>query len=62
MPKDMETSRSSLRTSPATWTATPTLTATPTTSAFGLNYSGQISDDRTKKYGVDPLTKPETEV
>lgn len=27
--------------------------------AFGLNYSGKISDDRTKKYYVDPLTKPE---
>ena len=25
--------------------------------AYGLNYSGKISDDRTKKYGVDPLTK-----
>ena len=25
--------------------------------AFGLNYSGKISDERTKKYGVDPLTK-----
>ncbi|MCH3947457.1 MAG: glycoside hydrolase family 3 C-terminal domain-containing protein [Olsenella sp.] len=27
--------------------------------AFGLNYSGKISDDRTKKYYVDPLTAPE---
>jgi beta-glucosidase len=32
-------------------------TATTYDFAFGLNYSGQISDDRTKKYGVDPLTK-----
>ncbi len=27
--------------------------------AFGLDWSGVISDERTQKYGVDPLTKPE---
>lgn len=26
---------------------------------FGLNYSGPISDDRTEKYCVEPLTEPE---
>ena len=25
---------------------------------FGLNYKGQIDDERTKKYCVDVLTKP----
>jgi len=25
---------------------------------FGLNYKGQIDDERTKKYCVDALTKP----
>ncbi|MCI1665976.1 MAG: glycoside hydrolase family 3 C-terminal domain-containing protein [Atopobiaceae bacterium] len=29
---------------------------------FGLNWSGVISDDRTKTYKVDPLTKPEATV
>ena len=28
--------------------------------AFGLNWSGVISDDRTKTYGAEPLTEPET--
>lgn len=29
---------------------------------FGLNWSGKIDDDRVKRYDVDPLTKPTTEV
>ena len=28
--------------------------------AFGLNWSGVISDERTEKYNVAPLTAPET--
>ena len=28
--------------------------------AFGLNWSGVIDDDRTKTYGADPITEPET--
>ena len=27
---------------------------------FGLNWSGQIRDERTEKYCVDPLTEPES--
>ena len=27
---------------------------------FGLNWSGPISDERTEKYCVEPLTAPET--
>lgn len=27
--------------------------------AFGLNWSGKISDDRTAKYGASPITEPE---
>lgn len=27
--------------------------------AFGPNWTGIISDERTKKYGVEPLIKPE---
>ena len=30
--------------------------------AFGLNWSGKISDERTKTYGATPLTEPETKV
>ena len=28
--------------------------------AFGLNWSGVIDDDRTAKYKVSPILKPET--
>ena len=30
--------------------------------AFGLNWAGPISDERTKTYGAAPLTEPETAV
>ena len=30
--------------------------------AFGLNWSGKISDERTKTYGAAALTEPETKV
>lgn len=59
MPKDMDTVEKQLEDVPRDMDCYVDADGNEYDFAFGLNYSGKISDDRTKKYYVDPLTKPE---
>ncbi|ADK68813.1 glycoside hydrolase family 3 domain protein [Olsenella uli DSM 7084] len=59
MPKDMDTVEKQLEDVPRDMDCYVDADGNEYDFAFGLNYSGKISDERTKKYAVDPLTHPE---
>ena len=61
MPNDMETVETSAEDVPRDLECHEDTEGNVYDFCFGLNWAGVIDDERTKKYGVAPLTKPETD-
>ena len=59
MPKDMDDVEKQLEDVPRDMECYTDADGNKYDFGFGLNYSGPISDDRTSKYCVEPLTEPE---
>lgn len=59
MPKDMATVEKQLEDVPRDMEPYTDVDGNEYDFAFGMNYKGKIDDERTKKYSVAPLTKPE---
>ena len=60
MPKDMDTVEAQAEDTPRDMDPYVDSEKNSYDFAFGLNWSGVIDDDRTAKYKVSPILKPET--